>query len=127
MCLLERVIEWNDQMIRLETDKHRSPDNPLRSDGRLKAIHLCEFGAQAMAVHGALKSQASGATAAPGMLVSLRSVVFHCERIDTLAGALSIEAESLQATPSSQQYTFRVHHGDMLLCEGRAAVMLGSS
>ncbi len=125
MCLLERVVEWNDHTIRLETDTHRSPTNPLRSEGELKAIHLCEYGAQAMAVHGALKAQVGGTTAAAGMLVSLREVTFHCERIDTLTGTLTIEADCLQATASSQQYAFRVLHLDALLCEGRVAVMLG--
>jgi predicted exporter/predicted hotdog family 3-hydroxylacyl-ACP dehydratase len=126
MCLLERVVDWNDEHISLETDTHRSGGNPLRSEGELKAIHLCEYGAQAMAVHGALRSQAQNRTAAPGMLVSLRGVTLHCSRIDTLPGSLRIEAQCLQTSASSQQYSFRVLHADELLCEGRAAVMLNA-
>lgn len=125
MCLLERVLDWNDQTIRLETDTHRSPANPLRSDGRLRAVHLCEYGAQAMAVHGALKSQAHGTVARPGMLVSLRAVSFACDFIDALPGSLLVEAHCLQASDSSLQYRFRVTHADVLLAEGRAAVVLG--
>ena len=34
MCLLERVVEWDDQHVVLETATHRSPANPLRADGR---------------------------------------------------------------------------------------------
>ena len=124
MCLLERVLEWSDQHIRLETDTHRSIDNPLRSQNELKAVHLCEYGAQAMAVHGALQAQSKGGVAPPGMLVALRSVTFHCERIDTLGASLVIEADCLQSSPTSQQYAFRVSHGNELLCEGRAAVVL---
>lgn len=126
MCLLERVVDWNDQTIRLETDTHRSPANPLRSDGRLRAVHLCEYGAQAMAVHGALKSQAHGVAARPGMLVSLRAVAFTCDFIDELPGSLLVEAQCLQAGDSSLQYSFRVTHADTLLAEGRAAVVLGT-
>jgi predicted hotdog family 3-hydroxylacyl-ACP dehydratase len=63
MCLLERIVDWNDTNIRLATTTHASPINPLRSNGRLRAIHLCEYGAQAMAVHGALKAQAAGTKA----------------------------------------------------------------
>lgn len=124
MCLLERVVDWNDQRITLATDTHRTHDNPLRSQGELKAVHLCEYGAQAMAVHGALQAQAKGSTAPPGMLVALRSVKFNCERVDTIESSLVIEAECLQSSPTSQQYTFKVSANDQLLCEGRAAVVL---
>ena len=87
MCLLERIVDWNDQRIALETTTHRSQSNPLRRNDRLRAIHLCEYGAQAMAVHGALKSRAAGGDPAQGMLVSLRSVTLACNYIEALPGA----------------------------------------
>jgi predicted exporter/predicted hotdog family 3-hydroxylacyl-ACP dehydratase len=124
MCLLDRLLEWNDERIALETATHRSPDNPLRTAGRLRAIHLCEYGAQAMAVHGALKSQAHGGRATAGMLVSLRSVTFARDFVEDLPGTLRVEAVCLQASASSLQYSFRVLHAEGLLAEGRAAVML---
>jgi predicted hotdog family 3-hydroxylacyl-ACP dehydratase len=127
MCLLERVLAWDDQHIVLETDTHRSPANPLRVNGQLRSIHLCEYGAQAMAVHGALESQAAGARAAPGMLVSLRSVTFTCDYIHDLPGSLRVEALCLQASASSLQYSFRISHAGALLAEGRAAVVLGEA
>lgn len=126
MCLLERVLEWNDSSVRLETDTHRSPENPLRSGVGLRAIHLCEYGAQAMAIHGALQAQAHGGAAAPGMLVSLRSVTFNCDYIDRLAGSLLVEAQCLHASESSLQYAFRIWHAGELLAAGRAAVVLKS-
>ena len=122
MCLLEDVIEWDVTHIVLTTDTHRSLDNPLRVDDKLRAVHLCEYGAQAMAVHGALK--ASPNHAPPGMLVSLRSVTFAREYIHDLAGLLRVEAVCLQATESSQQYSFRITHDDQIVAEGRAAVLL---
>jgi predicted hotdog family 3-hydroxylacyl-ACP dehydratase len=125
MCLLERVIEWDDTRIRLEAISHRSPSNPLRANGRLRAIHLCEYGAQAMAVHGALRSQGSGDRPRPGMLVSLRNVKLHRDYIEDLEGDLVVTAECLQITSDSLQYTFRVTHRDTPLAEGRAMVVLG--
>ena len=122
MCLLEDVIEWNDARIVLTTGTHRAADNPLRVEDKLRAVHLCEYGAQAMAVHGALK--AAPDRAPPGMLVSLRSVTFGRDYIHDLAGLLRIEAVCLQATPTSQQYSFRITHGDDVVAEGRAAVLL---
>lgn len=124
MCLLERLVEWDDRGIVLETDTHRSLSNPLRVNGRLRAIHLCEYGAQAMAVHGALKSQAAGERAAPGMLVSLRSVNFTRDYIEGLPDSLRVQALCLQAGESSLQYSFRITHAGELLAEGRAAVVL---
>jgi predicted hotdog family 3-hydroxylacyl-ACP dehydratase len=124
MCLLERVIEWDDQHVVLETATHRSPSNPLRSNGRLRSLALCEYGAQAMAVHGGLRGTVSGVKPRPGMLVSLRAVKFTRDYIDDLPGHLRVEAVCLQADAGSLQYRFAVHHADTLLAEGRAAVVL---
>lgn len=124
MCLLQSVVRWDERDIVLTTQTHRAPDNPLRSHGRLRAVHLCEYGAQAMAVHGALKAQAQGKQAAPGVLVSLRSVALHFDYIDQLPGDLEVRAECLQATPTSLQYSFAVLHQQQVLAEGRAAVVL---
>ncbi len=125
MCLLERVVEWNDAHIKLESSTHRSPTNPLRTNGKLRTVHLCEYGAQAMAVHGALRSQGSGDRPKPGMLVSLRNVKLHCDFVEHLEDAILVEAECLQAAADSLQYTFRVSHRDTVLAEGRAMVVLG--
>ena len=124
MCLWDEVIEWDAQRIRLRADNHRNVAHPLRSGGMLRAIHLCEYGAQAMAVHGGLRARASGSVAKPGLLVALRGVQLHVARIDDLPGALECEAEVLVEAEASQQYRFRIHHAGTLLAEGRAAVML---
>ena len=87
-------------------------------------MHLCEYGAQAMAVHGGLLARDQGTVAPPGMLVALRGVALHCDRIDDLPGALECEAEALIAGGVAQQYRFTIRHGGTVLAEGRAAVML---
>lgn len=122
MCLLERIVEWNESRIVLETMTHLAADNPLRVNGKLRTVHLCEYGAQAMAVHGALKAAPNRAP--PGMLVSLRSVTFARDYIDDLSGPLRVEAVCLQATESSQQYSFQISHAGATIAEGRAAVLL---
>ena len=124
MCLLERVVEWDERHVVLETASHRSPTNPLLVNGRLRALHLCEYGAQAMAAHGGLRGSVSGVQPKPGMLVSLRAVKFGRDYVEDLPGNLRVEAECLQADTASLQYRFRVTHGDEVLAEGRAAVVL---
>lgn len=124
MCLLDSVVAWDDQRIHATSQSHRRADNPLRSDGLLRALNLCEYGAQAMAVHGGLIARAAGGKAAPGLLVSLRAVELARDRVDDLPGVLDVHAERLLAGAQSWQYAFRIEHAGRLLASGRAAVML---
>lgn len=123
MCLWDEVVAWDAAHIRLRARNHRDTAHPLRTAGRLHAVHLCEYGAQAMAVHGGLRAGAGGAER-PGVLVALRGVSLHVDRIDDLAGAIECEAEALAESAHSQQYAFRITHEGRLIAEGRAAVML---
>ena len=123
MCLWDAVLEWNDARIRVRSASHRDPAHPLREAGRLHALHLCEYGAQAAAVHGGLRARAAGGRARPGLLVALRGVVLHCARIDDLPGDLEGEADLLIDGDAGWHYGFQVRHAGRLLAEGRAAVM----
>ena len=124
MCLWDEAIDWDATRILVRAHGHRDPTHPLRSGDRLRAIHLCEYGAQAMAVHGGLLARERGTVAPPGMLVSLRGVEVFCVRIDDLPGPLECEAETLLAGEGAQQYRFTIRHAGVVLAEGRAAVRL---
>jgi len=123
MCLLDRVVDWDKDHIVLATSTHRAVDNPLRLDGRLRAVHLCEYGAQAMAVHGGLSAQADGRAAQPGFLVSLRDVKLEVDYVDSLEGEIYVMARRLLESAGSWQYSFEVQHGEALLASGRAAII----
>ena len=125
MCLLDGVAAWDATTIHAVSDSHALADHPLRgADGRLHAVHLAEYGAQAMAVHGALRDRAQGATAVkPGRLVSLRDVQLAVEHVDADGGRLDVHAECLFADDAGAQYAFRVEQGGRLLASGRAAVI----
>ncbi len=124
MCLWDEVLAFDAATIRLRSATHRDPDHPLRTDGRLRAVHLCEYGAQAMAVHGGLLARDAGGAAKAGMLVALRGVELRVARIDDLDGALECEAELLADGTGSQQYAFRITHACEVIASGRAAVVL---
>ena len=65
MCLLERIVSANESRDRRARRlRIARPTNPLRRDGRLAALHLAEYGAQAMAVHGGLQTRAKRRAAA---------------------------------------------------------------
>jgi predicted hotdog family 3-hydroxylacyl-ACP dehydratase len=124
MCLLDGVIAWDDTTIHATSISHVLGTHPLRGERGLHAVHLAEYGAQAMAVHGALRARAQGATAArPGMLVSLRGVRLAVDRVDTLGGTLDVHAQCLIADDSGAQYTFRIDHDGVEIASGRAAVI----
>lgn len=122
MCLLERIERWDDSSVTLATTTHRDPANPLASGSGLRAINLCEYGAQAMAVHGGLAARARGQRTLPGMLVSLREVRLHRDFAHDLAGELHVEARRLQASDAAWQYSFSVTHAGALIVQGRATV-----
>jgi predicted hotdog family 3-hydroxylacyl-ACP dehydratase len=132
MCLLDSVLEWTAEWIQCETLTHRDPANPLRRRNALAALHLAEYGAQAMAIHGALVQGALGSQAGPqsGMLGALRDIKLHIARIDDMAQPLSVTATRRLARPDGLIYDFVVALRDSptrALCEGRISVVLRSS
>jgi predicted hotdog family 3-hydroxylacyl-ACP dehydratase len=126
MSLLERIEHWDESSVTLATSTHRDPANPLADRSGLRSIHLCEYGAQAMAVHGGLAAQAVGRRASPGLLVSLRDVELHRDFVHDLDGELHVEARRIQAGESAWQYSFRVLHAGTVLAQGRAVVSVAS-
>lgn len=124
MCLWDEVVRWDDGEIVLQAGNHRDPMHPLRGlDGRLRAVHLCEYGAQAMAVHGGLRARETGGAAKPGFLVALRGVELHVDRIDTLPNLLQCTATVLVDSDAGWQYQFQLEHDGVILATGRAAVI----
>ncbi|WP_343881084.1 phosphotransferase [Rhodanobacter caeni] len=124
MCLLDAVLAWDAKTIHATSAGHARADNPLRGEHGLHAVHLAEYGAQAMAVHGALLARADGVEEVrAGRLVSLRDVQLCEEYVDQLDGRLDVHAQCLYSDDSGAQYAFRVEHRGRLLAAGRAAVI----
>ena len=125
MCLLERVLEWDARHIVLATRTHAAPDNPLKLGGRLRAIHACEYGAQAAAAHGGLLARAASGAAASGMIVTLREVRLSQGDLHELPGELIVEAEQLLGGAEGWQYAFHLRHAGCVLASGRVTVKAG--
>ena len=124
MCLLDAVQSWDAKQIECSTHSHQLADNPLRRNGRLAAIHLAEYGAQAMAIHGGLLAREAGEVAAPGFLASLRNLQLNLDTLDGLPDALNVRATQLMAADSGWTYEFEITHQGQALATGRAMVML---
>jgi len=121
MCLLSRIVSSTDREIVCAATSHRSASNPLRRAGRLAALHLAEYGAQAMAAHGGLSDPA--AKQRGGMLVAIRDLVLAVDRIDHVAGELTVSATKLVANSDGQIYAFSVTGDGRELGKGRVSVM----
>jgi predicted hotdog family 3-hydroxylacyl-ACP dehydratase len=122
--MIERVVRWDREQLVAATARHRAADNPLRRNGRLAAVHLAEFGAQAMAIHGGLLNREAGLEPKPALLVSVRD--FHCTQdfIDELPGEIEITARVLLASAAGFQYSFEVRHAGGIIASGRVAAMV---
>lgn len=124
MCLLDGLLAWDAQTIRCRASGHRAADHPLRTASGLLSTAAIEYAAQAMALHGALLAQSSGAPPVPGFLASARGVRCHRPHLHDLAGALEIVAERVAGDAHQLLYAFRVQHAGVPVADGRAAVVL---
>lgn len=104
MCLLDRVDYWDENSIRCAASSHQDPENPLRLDGELSSIHLLEYGAQAMAIHGNLLSKAT----TPGVLAAVRDVVMTIDTLDDINDEIIITANVEINTPTGAIYQFTI-------------------
>lgn len=121
MCLLAGVAGWSETTIHCRAVSHRSPENPLRAEGRLGIANGIEYAAQAMATHGALLAGRDDAPRA-GFLTSVREVAFHGASLD-VAGDLDIYVEQLSGDGAVKLYSFRLEAEGVVLIDGRATVM----
>lgn len=136
MCLLDRVITWDEQHIECTATSHRTDDgiaHPLAHDGRLPSTAAIEYAAQAMALHGGLVLErlatAPGLLAdAPrrGFLVGLRTVQLHCRWIERAWPLLRIRVERFAGDDVQVLYDFEVL-ADGPIAQGRAVVVLDAS
>lgn len=126
MCLLDEVLEWDERHIVCRASSHRDPANPLRVAGTLPAVCGIEYGAQAMAVHGALLDP-HGAPLGRGFLASVRSVRLRALRLDDVEGRLQVSAARLSGEHDHVLYEFSIAGDAGELVGGRAAVVLDAA
>jgi len=119
MCLIDEVIFWDNNNIQCQTRSHLNAQNPLRHDKLLSAIHLLEYGAQAMAIHGGLLHD----TATPGFLAAIRQARLFIETLDTIDSPLTINATALTRSRSGVIYEFDITVGAQHLIQARATVI----
>lgn len=125
MCLLDSIESWDAGGIRCRAVGHRLPNHPLRRNGRLPALYLVEYAAQAVAAHGSLLEGVGTEQAVRGgVLAALRELVLCVDELDNVGPELQVAAVRRVAGPGGVVYSFDVRAGDgALLASGRLSVM----
>lgn len=105
--MLDEMAEWSDEHVIVRSRAHLSTANPLRRGERLDAICGVEFGLQAAALHGALRSGFRAQS--KGVVASLRGVELLVDFLDEPGfGTIEVEAILEHADAAGMVYTFRL-------------------
>jgi predicted hotdog family 3-hydroxylacyl-ACP dehydratase len=124
MCLLDSVETWDDTTISCRTSTHRDQRNPLRARGRLTVSAGLEYAAQAMGAHVGLVDGSRRSENQIGYVGGVRDVTFSVNRLDDLAGDLTVEATRMVEGENSYMYRFTVSHSGLAIIEGRASIFV---
>jgi predicted hotdog family 3-hydroxylacyl-ACP dehydratase len=123
MCLLDAVTSWDAHQLCAQANNHTLEHHPLRNARGLPATAGIEYAAQAMAVHGALRTGQQGPPV-QGRLVAIRQVVCTRPWLHDIATPLTIEVQHLMSDARTMMYQFSVSAADQELVSGRATVNL---
>jgi predicted hotdog family 3-hydroxylacyl-ACP dehydratase len=124
MCLIDTVQHWDDETIVCTSNTHQNQGNPLRNTQSLPISALIEYGAQAMAIHGALLEKKQGEAMQAGYLAALRNVEFFYQGdVALITSALVVTANRKMASQGNMIYDFLIKANDKDLISGRATVV----
>ncbi len=134
MRLIDRVVSHDDLSIVCESESHRAADHPLAIEGVLSIACGLEYGAQAMAIHGALLAGSAPDSPGPlesaarhGYLVAAFDLTWSVERLDQCPSPLTIEAVREFGSDNQVAYRFELSAAGESIMRGRAAVVLSAS
>lgn len=124
MCLLDQVVAWDAGSIHCRSSSHHDDNHPLRHDGRLAAVHLIEYAAQAVAVHGGLLARDHNESAlTDGRLAGLRNIEFGRDDIQSITSAIEIHAHRELVSAAGLIYRVTVENGECLLASGQLTIV----
>lgn len=123
MSFLDGVLRVDEAHIVCSARSHTDPGHPLARGGRLHALAGLEYGAQAMALHGALMDAGDGPSKM-GVIASVRALTWTVERLDDIATPLEIEARRITGSGAQVAYTFAIRAGTGDIVSGRITALL---
>jgi predicted hotdog family 3-hydroxylacyl-ACP dehydratase len=123
MCLLDAVLNWDSTSILCRTQSHQDPNNPLRTQQGLSALQGVEYGAQAVAVHGALLAPSGGDVKVRGYLVAVRDLLLTIDWLHDVDGPIDVSATLEIDDGRFIAHQFSIKTGSELLISGRVTVL----
>lgn len=127
MCLLDQVVTWDAGSIHCRSNSHLNDDHPLRHNGQLAVVHMVEYAAQVVAVHGCLIAREHDEPALTGgRLAGLRDVHFSQGDLASINSALEIHANRELASTAGLIYRVTVRSDQFVLARGQLTIV-GSS
>lgn len=126
MCLLDKVMSWDEEKIHCCALSHRDPDNPLRRDGHLSTVNLIEYGAQAMAVHGALLALQEDRKVESGFLLTLSDIHLDTGCLPDTDAPMEIGASLIAAVSGISRYRFVTCINEREMASGCATVLMNT-
>lgn len=119
MCLLENVRAYSEEEIVCQTRSHLLKENPLKVQGKLSNMHLIEYGAQAIAIHGGLIEKNKKVEKKPriGYIASVKSVVWGA--FDPFTAELTVKAKVTIMDENMKRYCFSIYDAEQQeICSG---------
>ncbi len=121
MCLLDRVLRWDESSLRCAAISHRDADNPLREPAGLSTLAGIEYAAQAAAVHGSLLH---GATSPRnGVLAALKNVTATRPWLHQVTEEIEVEVTLLHSDAAGGIFAFALFAGRESLMSGQFTLM----
>ncbi|MES9903295.1 MAG: hypothetical protein ABW168_11560 [Sedimenticola sp.] len=124
MCLIDRVLSYDNRTIRCTSNSHLDKNNPLRRGDRLSSINGIEYAAQVMAVHSSLVENIEPGQI--GYLGALRNIEINQPWLDSRQEVLVVEARLIGSSFAGAIYQFSVEADSGTIISGRATIMTGS-
>lgn len=110
MCLIDKVMDWDNQSIHCRTDSHNKFDNPLRFHNQLSSLHLIEYSAQAIALHGGLLATKHARRLQNGYLAAVRNATFAMDRLDQCSSILTVKVVFITGLENGVVYRATVYN-----------------
>lgn len=126
MCLLEKVLAYSSDEIICQTRSHLLADNPLKKNGILSSMHLIEYGAQAIAIHGGLM-QRDAIRVEPlkpkmAYIAMLKSITWGT--FNPFTENLQVKAKVIVADDMAKRYTFCITDVQQVtVCSGTVMIV----
>lgn len=122
MQLVDKVISCSPDKIHCQSVNHNSPEHPLKEAGRLPAMALVEYGAQAAAIHAAICQTGVGGPG-EGYIGAIKDLELNCQRLESIEGPIDLYADCELASVNGAIYRFSAQASGSCLATGRLTLI----